>query len=135
MLTRLVRSSQLLDRPGVRIGVKQGSAYDLFLSREFRFAEVIRGVEGTTVFRDLGLDVAAGIRQPIAAFVAAGPGLRLIEPPFMQIEQAVAVPAGRTASAVRFVRGFVEDVKASGFVADALWRSGQDIAVAPVADG
>ncbi|WOQ16004.1 transporter substrate-binding domain-containing protein [Raineyella sp. W15-4] len=130
-----IRTLNDVDRPGVRIGVKQGAAYDLFLSRKLRFAEVVRGAEGTMVFRDLGLDVAAGIRQPIAAFVAADPGLRLIEPPFMQIEQAVAVPTGRTASAVRFVRWFVEDVKVSGFVADALRRSGQDIAVAPAADG
>lgn len=130
-----IRTSSDVDRPGVRVGVKQGSAYDLFLSRELRSAEVVRGEEGTTVFRDLGLDVAAGIRQPIAAFVADDPTLRVVEPPFMQIRQAVAVPAGCPVSAVRFVRDVVEDLKASGFVAEALRRSGQDIAVAPAADG
>lgn len=130
-----IRTVGDVDQPGVRIGVKQGSAYDLFLSRECRSAEVIRGDEGTQVFHDLGLEVAAGIRQPITAFVAANPALRLVEPPFMQIEQAVAIPVGRSAAAVRYLRGFVEDVKASGFVAEALRRSGQDIAVAPAADG
>lgn len=129
-----IRTPSDVDRPGVRIGVKQGSAYDLFLSREIRDAEVVRGEEGTTVFRDLGLEVAAGIRQPITAFVGADPTLRIVGPPFMQIKQAMAIPVGRSADAVRFVRDFVEDVKASGFLADALRRSGQDIAVAPAAD-
>lgn len=130
-----IRSASDVDRPGVRIGVKRGSAYDLFLSRELQHAEVIRGEEGTTVFRDLGLEAAAGIRQPITAFVSDNPTLRVVEPPFMQIEQAVAVPVGRSAAAVGFVRDFVEDVKTSGFVADALRLSGQNVAVAPAADG
>lgn len=126
-----IRTLADVDRPGVRVGVKQGSVYDLFLSRELRHAKVVRGEEGSTIFRDLGLEVAAGIRQPITAFVAANPTLRVIEPAFMQIEQAVAIPVGRPASAVEFLHDFVEDVKASGFVAESLRRSGQDIAVAP----
>lgn len=130
-----IRTLGDVDRPGVRVGVKLGSAYDLFLSRQLRHAKVVRGEEGTTIFRDLGLEVAAGIRQPITAFVAANPTLRIIEPPFTQIEQAVAVPVGRPASAVEFLRTFVEDVKASGFVAESLRRSGQDIAVAPPVEG
>lgn len=130
-----IRTASDVDRLGVRIGVKRGAAYDLFLSRELQHAEVVRGEEGTTVFRDLGLEAAAGIRQPITAFVAADPSLRIIEPPFMQIEQAVAVPVGRSEDVLQLVRDFIEDVKASGFVADALRRSGQDIAVAPAAGG
>ncbi|SDB79993.1 amino acid ABC transporter substrate-binding protein, PAAT family [Raineyella antarctica] len=130
-----IRTLGDVDRPGIRIGVKQGSAYDLFLSREYRRAEVVRGEEGTQAFQDLGLEVAAGIRQPITAFVAADPTLRIIEPPFMQIEQAIAIPVGRPVSALRYLRDFVEDVKASGFVAESLLRSGQDIEVAPAADG
>jgi polar amino acid transport system substrate-binding protein len=56
-----------VDRPGVRIGVKEGSAYDLHLSRTLRHATVVRGEEGTDAFRANGLEVAAGIRQPLEA--------------------------------------------------------------------
>jgi polar amino acid transport system substrate-binding protein len=52
---------------------------------------------------------------------------------FMAIEQAMGTPKGRDAGAA-FLKAFVEEMKASGFVADALARSQQkDAAVAPPA--
>jgi polar amino acid transport system substrate-binding protein len=121
-----------VDRKGVRIGVKQGSAYDLFLSRTLEHASVVRGDEGVDVFRDQGLEVAAGIRQPVTEFVISHDGFRLIEGRFMEIQQALG--AGRTCGpeTVQFLRAFVEELKASGFVADALRRANQlDASVAP----
>ncbi|MEU8822878.1 transporter substrate-binding domain-containing protein [Streptomyces sp. NPDC048636] len=114
-----------VDRDGVRIGVKHGSAYDLFLSRTLRHASVVRGAEGVEVFRAEELEVAAGIRQPLAAYVAAHPDLRLIEDRFMQIRQALGTTKGRRPETVRFLRELIEELKANGFVADALRRSGQ----------
>lgn len=126
-------SASEVDRPGVRIGVKNGSAYDLFLSRSLTRAELVRGREGTAVFLDQQLDVAAGIRAPVAEF-AEQHGLRLIEPAFMQIEQAVATTQSRSPDTLAFLRGFIEDLKASGFVAAAFERSGRrDAVVAPPA--
>jgi polar amino acid transport system substrate-binding protein len=49
----------------------------------------------------------------------------------MQIRQAVATTKNRTDAAIGFLREFVETMKANGFVADALARSGQDATVAP----
>jgi polar amino acid transport system substrate-binding protein len=120
-----------VDRPGVRVGVKEGSAYDLFLSRTLTHATVVRGSDGIDVFREQGLEVAAGIRQPLSRHVTSQPGLRLVEPRFMQIRQAIATTKSRTDTAVAFLREFVETVKANGFVADALARSGQDATIAP----
>ncbi|MEV8098332.1 transporter substrate-binding domain-containing protein [Kitasatospora sp. NPDC085879] len=123
-----------VDRAGVRIGVKQGSAYDLYLSRTLRHASVVRGVEGTEVFRDQALEVAAGIRQPMTAYVAADPGLRLIGERFMEIRQAVGTTRTRRPESVRFLHAVVEELKASGFVADSLRRAGQsDTLAAPPA--
>lgn len=122
-----------VDRPGVRIGVKQGSAYDLFLTRTLQHATVVRGQEGVEVFLEEGLDVAAGIRQPLTAFVAARPELRLVEERFMEIQQAVGTTRTRRPETVEFLRALVEELKASGFVAQALSRSGQgDATVAPL---
>ena len=89
-----------VDRPGVRIGVKQGSAYDLFLTRTLQHAEVVRGSEGTAVFAEQGLDVAAGIRQPVTDFSATQPGLRVLEPRFMEILQAVGTTRARNEETV-----------------------------------
>ena len=122
-----------VDRPGVRIGVKEGSAYDLFLTRSLRHATVVRGGEGTDEFVRGNLDVAAGVREPVTAFTAAHPEYRLIAGRFMEIRQAVGTAVGRPPETVRFLRELVEELKASGFVADALRRSGQTAPVAPPA--
>ena len=123
-----------VDRPGVRIGVKQGSAYDLFLTRTVQHAEVVRGTEGTGVYAEQRLDVAAGIRQPVTDFAATEPGLRVLEPRFMEIRQAVGTTRARSEETVTYLRAFVEELKADGFVAAALERSGRtDAVVAPPA--
>ncbi|GAA2156732.1 amino acid ABC transporter substrate-binding protein (PAAT family) [Humibacillus xanthopallidus] len=121
-----------VDRPGVRIGVKEGSAYDRYLTRSLEHATLVRGEEGVDVFVEQGLEVGAGIRQPLTAFVAARPGLRVVDEAFMQIHQAVAIRKGHSPRASAWLRETVEELKASGFVADALARSRRaDTTVAP----
>jgi polar amino acid transport system substrate-binding protein len=122
-----------VDSAGVRIGVKRGSAYDLFLSRTLRHATVVRGAEGTAVFLTRNLEAAAGIREPMTEFVTAHSGFRLIEERFMQIRQAVGTAKAKSPETTRFLHGLVEELKATGFVADSLRRSGQSAAVAPAA--
>ncbi|HEY3501395.1 MAG TPA: transporter substrate-binding domain-containing protein [Actinocatenispora sp.] len=114
-----------VDAAGVRIGVKRGSAYDLYLTRTLRHASVVRGADGVDAFRADGLDVAAGIRQPLTAYVAEHPDLRLLDGRFMQIRQAVGTTRTRRAETVAYLAGLVEDLKATGFVTDALRRSAQ----------
>ena len=123
-----------VDRDGVRVGVNEGSAYDLFLSRTLGKASLVRGDDGITLFREQGLEAAAGIRQVITAFVAKNPQFRLVDQGFMQIRQALGTTLTRTPDTIRFLGAFIEDLKASGFIADGLRRSGQDAAlVAPPA--
>jgi polar amino acid transport system substrate-binding protein len=123
-----------VDRPGTRVGVKRGSAYDLFLTRTLVHAEVVRGDEGVDVFLADRLEVGAGIRQPATEWVMRHPGHRVGEPAFTEIRQAVATSTTRGVATVELLRAFVEDVKANGFVADALLRAGRtDAAVAPPA--
>ncbi len=122
-----------VDRPGVRIGVKRGSAYDLFLTRTLQHATVVRGVEGTTEFLAGNLEAAAGVREPMTEFVGSHPGFRLVEGRFMEIPQAVGTAASKRPETSSFLHGLVEELKADGFVADALRRSGQTAPVAPPA--
>lgn len=123
-----------VDAPGVRIGVKQGSAYDLYLTRTLQHATVVRGAEGVDVFRAEGLEAAAGIRQPISRYVAENPDLRLIDERFMQIQQAVGTARSKRPETVAYLHDLIEDLKASGFVARSLAASGQaDATVAPAA--
>lgn len=126
-------SADEVDRPGVRIGVKLGSGYDLFLTRTLRHATVVRGTEGTAEFVSGNLEAAAGVREPMTEFVAAHPGYRLIEGRFMEIRQAVGTAKTKRGETIRFLRDLVEELKATGFVADSLRRSGQTAQVAPAA--
>jgi polar amino acid transport system substrate-binding protein len=122
-----------VDSPGVRIGVKQGSAYDLFLTRTLRHATVVRGAEGTGIFAAESLEAGAGVREPVTEWVAAHPGYRLIEERFMEIRQAVGTAKTKRPETAGFLHAVVEELKASGFVAESLRRSGQTAPVAPAA--
>jgi polar amino acid transport system substrate-binding protein len=131
-----LRAVEDLDRPGVRIAVGRGAAYDLYLSRALKHAALVRSdtsAGAVELFLREGLDAAAGVRNPLAAYAASHPGVRVLPGRFTVIEQALAAPRGREAAG-RWLDAFVEEVKASGFVAAALARSGQrDAAVAPPA--
>ena len=125
-----------VDAPGVRVGVNEGSAYDLYLSRTLQQATLVRGPDGLAALREQGLEAGAGIRQVISGFVAREPGFRMIGEAFMQIGQAMGTTRDRRPDTLAFLGAFVEDLKASGFIAGALRRSGQDPAlVAPPATG
>ena len=81
------------------------------------------------------VDVVAGVRQHLVANAGKLPGSRVLEGRFMAIQQAVGIPKGRSAGA-KYLRGFIEDVKASGLVAQAIERSGiRGVSVAPPAPG
>jgi polar amino acid transport system substrate-binding protein len=122
-----------VDSPSVRIGVKRGSAYDLFLTRTLVHADVVRGEEGVDEFRAQGLEAAAGIRQPMTEFAGTHPEVRVIEERFMEIRQAVGTTMTRRPETVEFLRDVVEELKANGFVAEALGRANQsDVSVAPL---
>lgn len=129
-----IRTAAEVDSDGVRVGVKRGSAYDLFLTRELAHATVVRGDEGVQVFAEEKLEAGAGIRQPVTEFAAAHPGHRVVEDAFMQIRQALGTTRTRRPETVRFLRDLVEELKASGFVAESLRRSNRlDATVAPPA--
>jgi polar amino acid transport system substrate-binding protein len=124
-----------VDRPGVRIAVGLKSAYDLYLTRTIKNATVVRAPAGggkamIDMFVNDKLEVAAGVKQPLVAYAKDHPEVRVMDGHFMEIQQAMGTPKGRTEGAA-YLRAFVEDVKASGFVAEAIKRSNQSAAVAP----
>ncbi|MCX7081471.1 MAG: transporter substrate-binding domain-containing protein [Pseudomonas sp.] len=96
-----------LDQPGLRLAVGKGAAYDLFLTRTLKSAQLERAEVATADSR-----------------------YRVLEGAFTSIRQAMAVPRQREAGAA-YVRAFVERKKAEGFIHRALAASGQaDVTVA-----
>lgn len=123
-----------VDRAGTRVVVGRGSAYDLYLTRELKAATLVRAPTSpavTDMFLAQRLDVAAGVRQQLEADAKRVGGVRMLPGRFMVIEQAMGVPKPHTA-AQAWLTGFIEEMKASGFVADALRRHGiEGAGVAP----
>jgi polar amino acid transport system substrate-binding protein len=129
----LTRNEEV-DRSNLRVAVGRGSAYDLFLTRELKQAQLVRVPTSPAVvdeFLKQNLEVAAGVRQQLEMDAARVGGVRLLPGRFMVIEQAMGVPKGRVA-AQRWLSAYIEEMKASGFIAQALERHRiQGAAVAP----
>ena len=122
-----VKNNGQVDLPGTRVAAGAGSAYDLFLTRELKRASIVRVPTSPAVvdaFVAQGLDVAAGVKQQLQADAARHRGLRVIEEPFMVIRQAMGVARTRGEAAAQYLRSFVDDLRASGFVREALSRHG-----------
>jgi polar amino acid transport system substrate-binding protein len=129
-----LRANEEVDRDGIRVSVASKSAYDLFLTRELKKAKLERVATSPMVvdnFLARGLEAAAGVKQQMEMDAKRVGGLRLLPGRFMVINQAMGMRLGRPAGA-KYLAAFVEDMKASGFVADALRRHAiQGAAVAP----
>jgi polar amino acid transport system substrate-binding protein len=130
-----IRANDEVDRAGRTVVVGQGSAYDLFLTRELKHASIARAPTSPAVvdtFIELNADVAAGVKQQLEADAQRRGGLRLLDGRFMVIQQAMGTPKGRGAAAAACLAQFIEEMKASGFVAAALARHGiEGASVAP----
>jgi polar amino acid transport system substrate-binding protein len=126
-----------VDRPGTRVVVGAGSAYDLHLSRTLKQATIVRAAGSQAVvdtFVEQGAEVAAGVKQQLQVDALRHPGHRLLPGNFMVIQQAMGCPKGRGVAAHASLAGFVEQMKASGFVAEALARHRiEGASVAPAA--
>ncbi len=120
-----------VDRAGNHVVVAPGSAYDLYLSRELKHAQIVRTATSQAPVATMmaeRYEVAAGVKQQLEVDVKRIPDVRLLDGRFMVIRQAVATPTGRPEGA-RYLAEFVEEMKASGFVAEGLRRSGVEGAV------
>lgn len=119
-----IRSNAEVDRAGIRVVVGKGSAYDLFLARALKSATLVRAPTSPAVvdmFLKDKYEVAAGVRQQLEMDAKRVSGVRMLDGRFMVINQAMGTPQGRPAGA-KYLGEFVEEMKASGFVAEALKR-------------
>jgi polar amino acid transport system substrate-binding protein len=131
-----LRSVADADRCGVRIGVTRGTIPDLFLSRTFRSAEIVRAdtdAAALDLLRAGKVDAIAENRIALLGLAVQLTGSRVLEDRFLTVQQAIAVPKGLTGR-LAFVSEFIERAKASGFVQQAIERhSLRGVQVAPPA--
>lgn len=129
-----IRTLDDVDREGVRIAVAQKSAYDLYLSRNLKHAQLVRaeGIQGSyDLFVAQKLEVLSGLKPRLVTDAEKLPGSRVLEGQFTAVQQAIGTPKSREAGA-KYLREFAEEAKASGLVAEAIGRHGvRGVSVAP----
>ena len=121
-----VRSIGELDRPGGRIAVAGRSAYDLYLARSLKHAELHRGkgLKGAfELFVGEGLEALAGLRPALIENAAALPGARVLAGCYTSVRQAIGARPGNAAG-VAFLKAFVAEARESGLVARLIERHG-----------
>jgi polar amino acid transport system substrate-binding protein len=133
-----LQANEQVDRAGTRVVVGKGSAYDLFLSRELKNAQIVYAPTSQVVVRQFvesGAEVAAGVKQQLEMDAKQAGAVRLLPGRFMVIRQAMGCPRSRGFEAAAALAAFVEEMKASGFVAEALARHGvEGASVAPAGE-
>lgn len=109
-----------------RIGTVEGSAYTLHLMRQEGAGNLVSypDIFAALAAMDAG-EVAgiAGVREAMAGEAALRPGSRVLEPPFMEIRQAMGMPTGRPEPAAHLA-AFLGDLARSGRVGEILERHG-----------
>jgi polar amino acid transport system substrate-binding protein len=129
-----LRSIEEVDRPGVRIAIAARSAYDLWLSRHLRHAELVRSGSLDASFEQFvaeKLDALAGLRPRLLQDIEKLPGARILDGRFTAVQQAVGTAQANAAGA-RFLHVFVEKAKASGLIARLIERHDvRGLSVAP----
>jgi polar amino acid transport system substrate-binding protein len=131
-----LRTLEDVDKPGMRIAVSNRSAYDLYLARTLKNAQLVRaeGIPASVkLFVDQKLDALAGLKPGLLADQQKLPGSRLLDGQFTAVQQSIGVPKKRAAAA-KHLREFVEDAKRSGLVAQLVEKHGvKGVNVAPPA--
>ena len=130
-----IRSIGEVDRSGVRIVSPAKSAYDLYLSRTIKNAQLVQ-IAGTKAaeehFVREKLDALAGLKPGLLEFAPTLPGSRILDGNFTVVRHTVGMPRDGRDAAAAYLRDLVEDVKASGLVAKWIEKSGvQGLSVAP----
>ena len=121
-----LQTIEYVDQPGMRIAVSGTTAYDLYLTRTLKQAELHRaqGLPATVeLFAAEKLDALAGLRPALDQNIENLPGTRILSGRFMAVEQAIGTQLKNSAAAA-FLQEFVAEAKASGLIGDFIDRHG-----------
>ena len=129
-----LRTASEVDQKGVRVAAPARANYELFLGRTLKQAELVRAQGADAAFGLLvtgQVEALAGLREELIGYAERLPGARALDGRFMAVQQAVGVPKGRD-TGLAYLRGVVEDMKASGLVGRAIARTAaRGVTVAP----
>jgi polar amino acid transport system substrate-binding protein len=122
-----IQANEQVDLAGNEILVGKGSAYDLFLTREIKNANILRVTSSQAVIDDFMSgkgNVAAGVKQQLESDAKRYEGLRMLPGRFMAINQAIGIPKARPQyeKTTAYLSELITQLKQSGFVAQSMQR-------------
>ena len=115
-------SNDDVDREAVRIAVSERSAYDLWLTDNFKRAQIVRAPSikaAHKMFFENEVNVLASLKPKLLEDMVSHEGLRLIEMPFTAVKQSVGIAKGKP-EAVAFLNALITDLARDGWVATQL---------------
>ena len=120
------QSIEDVDQPDVRIAVSDRAAYDLYLSRTLKHAELHRakGLAGAfDLFQTEKLDALAGLVPALKENAENLPGSRILDGCYTSVRQAIGTKP-ENARLKAFVEQFIAEAKESGLVAELTEKHG-----------
>ncbi len=114
-----LRTAAQVDVAGIRIAAPEKAGYELYLTRTIVNATIVRAPStkaAIDVFVERGADTLAGLKPNLLELMETKEEVRLLDGNFTVVNHGLGTPADRLQAAA-YLKAFVEEMNASGFVA------------------
>ena len=111
-----------INLPGIKIAVLERSAYDLWLTENFKNVELIRVntiEESHQLFRDDKVNVLAGLKPKLIEEIKTNNDFQMINSPFTYIKQSIGIKKGNP-EILYFLNKFITNLIKEGYVENLL---------------
>ena len=107
-----------IDQSGIKIGVFERSAYDLWLTENFKKAELIRVnsiEESHNLFKENKVDILAGLKPKLIDEMKRNNNYEMIQSPFTYIKQSIGIKKGNP-EVLDFINKFISNNIKEGYI-------------------
>ena len=107
-----------IDQSGIKIGVFERSAYDLWLTENFKKAELIRVnsiEESHNLFKENKVNILAGLKSNLIDEMKKNNNYEMIQSPFTYIKQSIGIKKGNP-ELLDFINKFISNNIKEGYI-------------------
>ena len=117
-----LKTNDDINLPGIKIAVLERSAYDLWLTENFKKVELIRVntiEESHQLFREDKVNVLAGLKPKLIEEIKTNNDFQIINNPFTYIKQSIGIKKGNP-EILDFLNKFITNLIKEGYVENLL---------------
>ena len=107
-----------IDQSGIKIAVFERSAYDLWLTENFKKAELIRVnsiEESHNLFKENKVNILAGLKPKLIDEMKKNNNYEMIQSPFTYIKQSIGIKKGNP-EVLDFINKFISNIIKEGYI-------------------